>query len=49
MAEKKIRWGILSTANIGIGKVVPAMQKGELCDITAISSRDLKEGKKGRR
>lgn len=38
---KKVRWGILSTANIGVEKVIPAMQQGEYCDITAIASRDL--------
>ena len=37
----KVRWGILSTAAIGVRKVIPGMQKGELCDIAAIASRDL--------
>jgi predicted dehydrogenase len=37
----KIRWGVLSTANIGVAKVLPAMQRGALCAITAIASRDL--------
>ncbi len=37
----KIRWGILSTANIGVVKVIPAMMRGEFCEITAISSRNL--------
>ncbi len=37
----KVRWGIISTANIGTAKVIPAMQKGEFCDVVAISSRDL--------
>ncbi|MEO7913435.1 MAG: Gfo/Idh/MocA family oxidoreductase [Roseiflexaceae bacterium] len=37
----KIRWGVLSTANIGVAKVLPAMQRGALCEITAIASRDL--------
>ena len=46
MSKNKIRWGILSTANIGVGKVIPAMQKGELCDIYAISSRDIQKAKK---
>lgn len=46
MAKEKIRWGILSTANIGVGKVIPAMQRGKLCDITAISSRDIQKAKK---
>jgi hypothetical protein len=26
----KVRWGILSTAKIGIEKVIPAMQQSEL-------------------
>jgi predicted dehydrogenase len=34
----KIRWGVLSTANIGIEKVIPAMQQSELCEIVAIAS-----------
>ncbi len=38
---RKIRWGILSTANIGTAKVIPAMQKGQRCTIDAIASRDL--------
>ncbi|MCA9835412.1 MAG: Gfo/Idh/MocA family oxidoreductase [Trueperaceae bacterium] len=37
---KKIRWGIISTANIGTGKVIPAMQKCHLGEIVAIASRD---------
>lgn len=37
--KKKIRWGILSTAHIGTAKVIPAMQRGELTEVVAISSR----------
>jgi len=37
----KVRWGILSTAVIGTEKVIPAMQQAELCEVTAIASRDL--------
>src|SRR5262245_5258331 len=37
----KIRWGVLSTAKIGLQKVIPAMQRGHFCDIAAIASRDL--------
>ena len=37
----KVRWGILSTAAIGTGKVLPAMQQVELCEVAAIASRDL--------
>ena len=36
---KKIHWGILSTAKIGIEKVIPAMQQGKHCEIAAIASR----------
>lgn len=39
---KKVKWGVLSTAEIGMGKVIPAMQKGELVEIAAIASRDGK-------
>ena len=37
----KVRWGIISTAKIGIDLVIPAMQGQEFCDVTAIASRDL--------
>ncbi|MBE3036728.1 MAG: Gfo/Idh/MocA family oxidoreductase [Candidatus Atribacteria bacterium] len=40
---KKIRWGVLSTARIGTEKVIPAMQLGEYCTITAIASRQLEK------
>ena len=36
---KKIHWGILSTAKIGIEKVIPAMQQGKHCEMAAIASR----------
>ena len=35
----KIRWGILSTAKIGVEKVIPAMQRGTLTEVVAIASR----------
>jgi len=35
-----IRWGILSTANIGINKVIPAIQKASNGVVTAIASRN---------
>ena len=37
----KLRIGVLSTANIGLKKVIPAMQQGELTSVTAIASRDI--------
>ena len=33
----KIRWGVLSTANIGVKKVIPGMQRGEYTSIVARS------------
>lgn len=36
----KIRWGVLSTAAIGLNNVIPGMQGAELCDVVAIASRD---------
>ncbi len=45
MATKKIRWGVLSTAAIGLKKVSPAMQRCELGSVTAIASRDLGKAK----
>jgi len=35
----KVRWGILSTADIGMEKVTPAIQAAENCDVVAIASR----------
>lgn len=37
----KIRWGILSTANIGRNRVIPAMQKASNGVVAAVASRDL--------
>jgi predicted dehydrogenase len=39
--SKKLRWGVLSTASIGIRKVLPAMQHGQYTTVDAIASRDL--------
>ncbi|MBN1154885.1 Gfo/Idh/MocA family oxidoreductase [candidate division KSB1 bacterium] len=41
----KIKWGIISTARIGIKAVIPAMQKSSYCDIVAIASRDFDRAK----
>jgi predicted dehydrogenase len=42
---KKVRWGVLGVANIAVKKVIPAMQKGGLTEVTAIASRDLTKAK----
>ena len=38
---KAVNWGVISTAKIAREKVIPAMQRGKLCNIQAIASRDL--------
>ena len=37
---ERLRWGVLSTAAIGVDAVIPAMQEGTRCDIVAIASRE---------
>lgn len=44
--SQKIRWGVLSTASIGMRKVLPAMQQGRYSTVTAIASRDYPRAKK---
>src|SRR5260370_20823680 len=39
MKPDKVKWGVLGVAGIAVRKVIPAMQKGEWCEITAIASR----------
>jgi predicted dehydrogenase len=41
----KVRWGVLSTADIGISKVIPAMQRGKYIQVNAIASRNLEKAK----
>ncbi|MFQ5738796.1 MAG: Gfo/Idh/MocA family protein [Acidobacteriota bacterium] len=38
---QRVRWGVLSTARIGLEKVIPAMRQGRYCRLDAIASRDL--------
>lgn len=40
-APRKVCWGVLSTAKIGLEKVIPAMQQSAWCDMHAIASRSL--------
>jgi predicted dehydrogenase len=40
-----VRFGIISTAKIGVTKVIPGMQKSPHCRIEAIASRDLGRAK----
>ncbi|HEY4994925.1 MAG TPA: Gfo/Idh/MocA family oxidoreductase [Aestuariivirga sp.] len=38
----KVKWGVISTADIGVAKVLPGMLKSDEIEIVAISSRNLK-------
>jgi hypothetical protein len=39
--QTKLRWGVLSTANIGLTKVIPGMMRGQFTSVTAIASRQV--------
>lgn len=43
--SKKLRWGVLSTAAIGLKKVIPGMQQGQFTSVTAIASRNLEKAR----
>jgi predicted dehydrogenase len=43
MMARKVRWGILSAANIATKRVIPAMKQCELAEIAAIGSRSLEK------
>ena len=36
----KVVWGVISTAKIGLNRVLPGMKKSAWCDIRAVASRD---------
>ena len=40
-----MKWGVLGVANIAVKKVIPGMQAGDWCEITAIASRDIARAK----
>lgn len=42
---KTVKWGILSTARIGVTKVIPGMRKSQYIEVAAIASRDLSAAK----
>jgi D-xylose 1-dehydrogenase (NADP+, D-xylono-1,5-lactone-forming) len=44
MLERKMRWGILSTANIGRAAVIPAIQSSKNGEVAAVASRDAQKG-----
>jgi predicted dehydrogenase len=43
--SEPVRWGVLGVAKIATEKVIPAMQRGALCRIDAIASRDAARAK----
>lgn len=43
---EKVKWGILGAANIAVKKVIPSMQAGKFCEMTAIASRNPKKAEK---
>ncbi|MEP3045701.1 MAG: Gfo/Idh/MocA family oxidoreductase [Roseibium sp.] len=45
-SSAKIRWGVLSTANIGREKVIPGIQGSETGSVTAIASRSLERARR---
>lgn len=38
--SSKVKWGVLGVADIAVKKVIPAMQRGQFCEVAAIASRD---------
>jgi predicted dehydrogenase len=47
--RKKVKWGVLGAASIAVRKVIPAMQKGEWSEVTAIASREKKKAEEAAR
>jgi predicted dehydrogenase len=41
MSNGVVRWGVLSTARIGVDKVIPAIRTAARCEVVAIASREL--------
>ena len=45
MSKIKVKWGVISTAKIGMEKVIPAMQHGNNLEIVGIASRNESDAK----
>jgi len=43
--DEKVKWGVLGVANIGMKKVIPAMQRGRLTEVIGIASRDFERAR----
>lgn len=46
--REKVQWGVLGVANIVVKKVIPAMQRGQWSQVTAIASRDLEKAQRAK-
>jgi predicted dehydrogenase len=42
---KKVAWGVISTAKIGSGRVLPGMKKSPWVDLRAVASRDAEKAR----
>jgi len=42
---KKVKWGVLGVAKIGVEKVIPAMQRGKYSSVVAIASRSAQKAR----
>jgi predicted dehydrogenase len=45
----RVRWGIISTADIGVAKVIPGLMKSRQIEVRAIASRSLPAARKAAR
>ena len=45
MNTRKVKWGVISTARIGVKQVIPAMQQCSNLEVVAIASRDIQVAK----
>ena len=45
---RKVRWGVLGTADIAWGQTIPGMQKAEHCELYAIAGRKAEKAQKYR-
>jgi predicted dehydrogenase len=43
MTDRKVRWGVISTANIGRAAVIPAIQASSNGELVAVASRELEK------
>ena len=42
---RKVKWGVLGTADIARGQTIPGMQLAEHCELYAIAGRKLEKAK----